>query len=78
MAMGAGGGSTVNALFVSADRRLPKIRVQTRQLENLAKKRIIVAVDTWERTSRYPNGHYVSTIGDIGDRATESEVSLRK
>ncbi|KAG6546222.1 hypothetical protein Mapa_012260 [Marchantia paleacea] len=69
-------GGRVNALFVSADRRLPKIRIQTRQLENLSNKRIIVSVDSWERTMRYPSGHYVSTIGDIGDRATESEVIL--
>ncbi|CAM6111100.1 unnamed protein product [Calypogeia fissa] len=76
MSMPAGGGGVVNALFVSADRRIPKIRIQTRQLENLARQRIIVAVDSWERTSRYPSGHYVNAIGEIGDRATESEVLL--
>jgi exosome complex exonuclease DIS3/RRP44 len=62
------------ALFVSKDRRFPKIRIQTRQLENLLDKRIIVSVDSWDRQSRYPSGHYVRTIGDIGDRDTESEV----
>ncbi|CAJ2635944.1 unnamed protein product [Trifolium pratense] len=64
------------ALFVSKDRRFPKIRIQTRQLENLLDKRIIVSVDSWDRQSRYPSGHYVRTIGDIGDRDTESEVVL--
>jgi exosome complex exonuclease DIS3/RRP44 len=62
------------ALFVSKDRRFPKIRIQTRQLENLLDKRIIVSVDSWDRQSRYPSGHYVRTIGNIGDRDTESEV----
>lgn len=76
MKMPGGSGSTVNALFVSADRRIPKIRIQTRQLANLIDKRIMVSVDSWEPTSRYPSGHYVRTIGDIGDRATESDVSL--
>ncbi|KAG0616163.1 hypothetical protein M758_5G094800 [Ceratodon purpureus] len=76
MKMPGGSGGTVQALFVSADRRIPKIRIQTRQIANLIDKRIMVSVDSWEPTSRYPNGHYVRTIGDIGDRATESDVLL--
>lgn len=76
MKMPGGSGGTVQALFVSADRRIPKIRIQTRQLANLIDKRIMVSVDSWEPTSRYPNGHYVRTIGEIGDRATESDVLL--
>eukprot|EP00249_Psilotum_nudum_P021681 c28202_g1_i1 orf=199-3033(+) len=76
MPMPAGSGGNANALFVSSDRRIPKIRIQTRQLANLIDKRIIVAVDSWDRTSRYPTGHYVRTIGEIGDRDTETEVVL--
>lgn len=72
--MPAGSGGIAHALFVSKDRRFPKIRIQTRQLENLLNKRIIVTVDTWDRASRYPSGHYVRTIGEIGDRDTETEV----
>ncbi|KAH7566149.1 hypothetical protein JRO89_XS08G0105000 [Xanthoceras sorbifolium] len=76
MPMPAGSGSIAYALFVSKDRRIPKIRIQTRQLGNLLNKRIIVAVDSWDRQSRYPFGHYVRVIGDIGDRDTESEMVL--
>lgn len=76
MAMPAGNAGVAHALFVSKDRRFPKIRIQTRQLGNLLDKRIIVAVDTWDCQSRYPSGHYVRTIGDIGDRETETEVVL--
>lgn len=76
MPMPAGSGGSVNALFVPSDRRLPKIRIQTRQLGNLIDKRIMVAVDSWERGLRYPSGHYIRTIGEIGDRATESEVLM--
>ncbi|CAN1316738.1 Exosome complex exonuclease RRP44 homolog A [Linum perenne] len=76
MPMPAGSGSLVHALFVSKDRRIPKIRIQTRQVENLLDKRIIVAVDSWDRLSRYPSGHYVRSIGEIGDRDTETEVVL--
>ena len=74
MPMPAGNGGIAHALFVSKDRRTPKIRIQTRQLENLLDKRIIVAVDSWDRQSRYPSGHYVRTIGKIDDRDTETEV----
>lgn len=76
MPMPAGSGGVAYALFVSKDRRIPKIRIQTRQLENLLDKRIVVAVDSWDRMSRYPSGHYVRSIGEIGDRDTESEVVL--
>ncbi|KAF4402707.1 hypothetical protein G4B88_012492 [Cannabis sativa] len=76
MPLPAGSGGVAHALFVSKDRRVPKIRIQTRQLENLLDKRIIVAVDSWDCLSRYPSGHYVRTIGEIGDRDTETEVVL--
>ncbi|BAT79018.1 hypothetical protein VIGAN_02181000 [Vigna angularis var. angularis] len=76
MPLPAGSGGIAHALFISKDRRIPKIRIQTRQLDNLLDKRIIVAVDSWDRQSRYPSGHYVRTIGEIGDRDTESEVVL--
>ncbi|OWM70476.1 exosome complex exonuclease RRP44 homolog A [Punica granatum] len=76
MPMPAGDGGVAHALFVSKDRRIPKIRIQTRQLGNLVSKRIVVTVDSWDRMSRYPSGHYVRTIGEIGDRDTESEVVL--
>lgn len=72
--MPAGSGGVAHALFVSKDCRIPKIRIQTRQPGNLLDKRIVVAVDSWDCLSRYPSGHYVQTIGDIGDRDTESEV----
>ncbi|CAA6655841.1 unnamed protein product [Spirodela intermedia] len=72
----AGDGGVAYALFISKDRRIPKIRIQTRQLGNLLNKRIIVAVDSWDCLSRYPSGHYVRTIGNIGDKKTEDEVIL--
>ncbi|KAK8940904.1 hypothetical protein KSP39_PZI010538 [Platanthera zijinensis] len=72
----AGNGGAASALFVSKDRRIPKIRILTHQLGNLIDKRIIVTVDSWDCSSKYPSGHYVRTIGEIGDRDTESEVIL--
>uniref|UniRef100_A0A0D9VP30 S1 motif domain-containing protein n=1 Tax=Leersia perrieri TaxID=77586 RepID=A0A0D9VP30_9ORYZ len=75
MPMPAGSGGVAHALFVSKDRRIPKIRIQTRQLGNLLDKRIIVAVDSWDVLSRYPSGHYVVLIeNDINTRPFSTQV----
>ncbi|KAF4790676.1 exosome complex exonuclease RRP44 [Turdus rufiventris] len=42
-------------LFTPADRRIPRIRIETRQADTLEGQRIIVAIDGWPRNSRYPN-----------------------
>ncbi|XP_062904510.1 exosome complex exonuclease RRP44 [Mobula hypostoma] len=63
-------------LFTPADRRIPRIRIETRQAAALEKHRIIVVIDGWPRNSRYPNGHFVKTLGTAGDKETETEVLL--
>ncbi|XP_055377546.1 exosome complex exonuclease RRP44 [Condylostylus longicornis] len=68
-------GSTKH-IFVPADRKIPKVRVETRQAHNLLMQRIIVAVDSWPRHSRYPHGHFVRSLGPLGDIETENEVVL--
>ncbi|KAK2824440.1 hypothetical protein Q5P01_021615 [Channa striata] len=45
-------------LFTPADRRIPRIRIETRQASTLAGQRIMVAIDGWPKDSRYPNGHF--------------------
>ncbi|KAI8900268.1 hypothetical protein BC833DRAFT_582497 [Globomyces pollinis-pini] len=72
--------STISAIqsvfFWSMDKRIPKIRIRTRQAKNLIGKRIIVAIDAWEKQSRYPSGHFVRIVGDVGEKGTETEVLL--
>ncbi|KAJ3360118.1 exosome catalytic subunit dis3 [Kappamyces sp. JEL0680] len=72
--------STLTALqsvfFWSMDKRIPKIRIRTRQAKALIGKRIVVCIDSWDRTSRYPSGHFVRTLGDVGEKQTETEVLL--
>ncbi len=68
--------STNRHLFVAADRTIPHIRLETRQADALFRKRIIVSIDSWPRSSRYPQGHFVRVLGDIGDKETENEVLL--
>ncbi|KAL2087626.1 hypothetical protein ACEWY4_016454 [Coilia grayii] len=63
-------------LFTPADRRIPKIRIETRRADSLAGQRIMVAIDGWPKNSRYPNGHFMKSLGSAGDRETETEVLL--
>ncbi|XP_005105731.1 exosome complex exonuclease RRP44 [Aplysia californica] len=63
-------------LFIPAEKRIPKIRIETRQAQTLMSKRIIVAIDSWPRNSRYPLGHFVRCLGEVGDKDTENEVLL--
>ncbi|XP_023345051.1 uncharacterized protein LOC111714221 [Eurytemora carolleeae] len=63
-------------IFVAAERKIPKVRIETRQADKLMGQRIIVAIDSWPRTSRYPLGHFVRALGKVGDKATENEVLL--
>ncbi|XP_076839145.1 exosome complex exonuclease RRP44 [Brachyhypopomus gauderio] len=63
-------------LFTPADRRIPRIRIETRQASTLVGHRIIVAIDGWPKNSRYPNGHFVRNLGEAGDKDTETEVLL--
>nr|XP_030694524.1 exosome complex exonuclease RRP44 isoform X2 [Globicephala melas] len=63
-------------LFTPADKRIPRIRIETRQASTLEGQRIIVAIDGWPRNSRYPNGHFVKNLGEVGDKETETEVLL--
>ncbi|ELU08883.1 hypothetical protein CAPTEDRAFT_225692 [Capitella teleta] len=63
-------------LFIPAERKIPRIRIETRQAAELEGKRIIVVIDSWPKNSRYPQGHFVRCLGEIGDKDTENEVLL--
>uniref|UniRef100_A0A182N1Q5 Protein DIS3 homolog n=1 Tax=Anopheles dirus TaxID=7168 RepID=A0A182N1Q5_9DIPT len=63
-------------IFVPAERKIPRIRIETRQAATLMAQRIIVAIDQWPRHSRYPQGHFVRALGPIGSKETENEVIL--
>ena len=44
------------------------------QADVLMDKRLVVVIDAWDADSAYPAGHYVRTLGVIGDRDAETEV----
>jgi exosome complex exonuclease DIS3/RRP44 len=63
-------------IFIPAERKIPRVRIETRQAEKLYNQRIIVAIDQWPRHSRYPQGHFIRALGPLGDKDTENEVLL--
>ena len=62
--------------FIPCDSKIPKIGIITSQIGNLMNKRIIVTIDEWNISNRYPSGHYCETIGVIGDLECETQVLL--
>ncbi|KAK3819830.1 MAG: hypothetical protein J3Q66DRAFT_311579 [Benniella sp.] len=72
----AGSSAPVNVLFYAMETKIPKIKIRTRQAHSLMGQRIIVAIDSWPKTSRFPIGHFIRSLGDAGDKSTETEVLL--
>lgn len=65
-------------LFIPMNRQIPKVRIESSQIAQLMDKRILVRIDSWPSNSRYPHGHYVKTLGPIGDPEAEMEVILHE
>ncbi|KAL7675543.1 hypothetical protein ACOME3_001811 [Neoechinorhynchus agilis] len=65
-----------HSLFIPSDRHIPKIRIETRQADRLKSLIIVVAIDQWDRKSRYPSGHYCRSIGAKSDNSTWKQIIL--
>ncbi|KAL4852980.1 DIS3-like exonuclease 1 [Chlorella vulgaris] len=63
-------------LCVPIDRRLPKIRLRSRQLHRLLGQRLVLRMDGWDRGSRYPHSHLVRSLGPIHSLKSETEGVL--
>ena len=74
---GATSGTRQTTVFlVPMDKRIPKVRVRTRQVEELLGKRILATIDSWDRDSRYPVGHYIRSLGELETKDAETEALL--
>jgi len=62
--------------LVPMDKRIPKIRIRTRQAGELLGKRLLVTIDSWDRESRYPVGHFVRSLGELETKGAETEALL--
>ncbi|KAG0042097.1 exosome catalytic subunit dis3 [Gryganskiella cystojenkinii] len=72
----AGSSAPINVLFYAMDSKIPKIKIRTRQAHALLGQRIIVSIDSWPKTSKFPIGHFIRSLGEAGDKSTETEVLL--
>ncbi|KAM0688567.1 exosome catalytic subunit dis3 [Conglomerata obtusa] len=70
------GSGSQYVLVIPLDRKLPKIRIRTSQVEDLEGKRIVVKMNEWEKDSYYPFGSYIRRLGTIGDEKSEIESIL--
>ncbi|TAQ84181.1 hypothetical protein B7494_g7497 [Chlorociboria aeruginascens] len=62
--------------LIPMDKKIPKIRIRTRQAGEIIRKRVLVTIDSWDRDSRYPVGHFVRTLGDLETKGAETEALL--
>lgn len=62
--------------LIPMDKRIPKIRVRTRQAGEMLGKRVLVTIDSWNRESRYPMGHFVRSLGELESKGAETEALL--
>jgi len=62
--------------LIPMDKKIPKIRLRTRQVGELLGKRILVAIDAWDRDSRHPSGHLIRSLGELETKAAETEALL--
>jgi len=65
---------TVFATPVS--RLLPRIRMRTRQAPTLLGQKILVSIDRWDASSKYPDGHFVRALGTVESKEAETESLL--
>lgn len=69
-------GGTQNVFVILMDKCLPKIRIRTRRAAELLDKRIVISVDSWPTTHKYPLGHFVRDLGGIETVEAETEALL--
>lgn len=69
-------GGTQNVFVILMDKCLPRVRIRTRRSKELLNKRIVIAIDSWPDTYKYPLGHFVRDLGDIESSQAETEALL--
>lgn len=73
----AGGGNRQQTVFLTPmDKKIPKIRMRTRQVDELIGKRVVATIDVWDRDSRYPAGHFIRSLGELETKEAETEALL--
>ena len=50
--------------------------MRTRQAPSLVGQKILVTIDRWDSSSRYPEGHFVRALGKVESKEAEQESLL--
>lgn len=69
-------GGVQNVFVILMDKCLPKIRIRTRRAHELLNQRVVVSVDSWPETHKYPLGHFVRNLGEVESVQAETEALL--
>lgn len=69
-------GGIQNVFVILMDKCLPKIRIRTRRAHELVNQRIVISVDSWPETHKYPLGHFVRNLGEVESVQAETEALL--
>lgn len=69
---------TITCVFFPVNKKIPPVLIRTTQRDRLLGHRIVVSLDSWPATSRYPMGHYVRTLGKTGSKDVETQVLLQQ
>lgn len=57
-------------LFIAAERRIPRIVIETRQASSFEGQRIVVSIDSWPQHSKYPVvGSVIALLSLCGTRS---------
>lgn len=71
--------STSTSIFASpVSRSIPRIRILTRQAALLSTQKFLVSIDRWPVSSKYPEGHFVRVLGEVGSKEGELESLLEE
>ena len=72
----ASGNRQTVVFLMPMDKKIPKVRIRTRQVLELIGKRVLATIDSWDRDSRYPVGHYIRSLGELETKEAETEALL--
>ncbi|KAK4055063.1 exosome catalytic subunit dis3 [Microbotryomycetes sp. JL221] len=70
--------TSVSVFASPVSRSIPRIRILTRQAASLSRQKFLVSIDSWPITSKYPEGHFVRVLGEVGSKQGELESLLEE
>jgi exoribonuclease R len=71
-------GKEAFVLVTPIARNIPHCRLRTRLHQKLQGQRVIVRLDNWPHDSKFPNVHFIRTIGDPNDWRTDIDALLER